>query len=277
MLASRGAVYTKSSVLTTGGGYTRKGDARVSHTRNPAASGGHRFTTGQRAEGQKYHDHCSCTARESFSDADLPQIVKDLQDEWYDVTWDDNGPLPGQAKVWEAHIAGKRKKVRDRDMFLASRDAGKIDTALDMRHLTSYKVAKKTKLITGGHIAQQIPPIATEVRNGTGKLLPDGKTFFPDMTDQELAEWLNGEDGIARVLADPEVIQKNGKWGYWVFATVPSPAGGTIELVVQCGGAKKNSGNDYRVTSAFPRRGDGVKVVLPNGDVEERGWPEEAT
>lgn len=118
MLASRGAVYTKSSVLTTGGGYTRKGDARVSHTRNPEASGGHRFTTGQRAEGQKYHDHCSCTARESFTDADLPQIVKDLQEEWYDVTWGPNGqPLPNQKQVWDQHIAQSRgaKKAFNHD------------------------------------------------------------------------------------------------------------------------------------------------------------------
>lgn len=109
MLASRGAVYTKSTVLTTGQSRERKGDAREPHTRNPGASGGHRCTSGQRSEGLKYHDHCSCTGQESFSDADLPQTIKALQDEWYDVTYDAQGRMKlNQKKAWDEHIAATR-------------------------------------------------------------------------------------------------------------------------------------------------------------------------
>lgn len=86
MLCSRGAVYTKETVTHTTGARTR------------------------RPEGLRYHDNCDCSARESLTDADLPQIVRDLQDEWYEATYDDEGrPLPGGLiNNWREHIAATR-------------------------------------------------------------------------------------------------------------------------------------------------------------------------
>ncbi|WP_313007327.1 VG15 protein [Corynebacterium variabile] len=110
MLASRGAVYTKGTVLTVGAGNSRT--RRETHTRNPNATGGHTYSSGPMADGHKYHDNCSCTAREVLRDADIPQIVNDLQDEWYEVTYDASGHMrPNQKHAWDQHWKTKRAEA----------------------------------------------------------------------------------------------------------------------------------------------------------------------
>lgn len=107
MLASRGAVYTKATVLTTTG--SRAGPSAHTRTRNPSAQGGHTYSAGRRREAQRYHDHCSCTARESFTDNDLPPIIKTLQAEWDEVTYGDRGEMVADPKAaWAKHWQEKR-------------------------------------------------------------------------------------------------------------------------------------------------------------------------
>lgn len=82
MLASRGAVYeSKQTALLTSG------------------------ERGTCPAGMRYHDRCSCIVVESYTDADLPAVVKSLNKEWYDVTWDENGPVADQIGVWKEHVA----------------------------------------------------------------------------------------------------------------------------------------------------------------------------
>lgn len=107
MLASRGAVYTSQTVLSTG--EPRPGPARQTHFRNRQATAGHTYTTGRRPEGLKFHDNCRCISIESYSRADLPQVVQDLEDEWQEVTWSKHGqPLPNQIGLWKQHILDTR-------------------------------------------------------------------------------------------------------------------------------------------------------------------------
>lgn len=85
MLASRGAVYeSKYSASTTSG------------------------TRGTRPAGLRFHDRCTCHIVESYTDADLPGVTKALNAEWYEVTWDENGPMADQAGVWREHIEATR-------------------------------------------------------------------------------------------------------------------------------------------------------------------------
>lgn len=85
MLASRGAVYeSKVSASTTSG------------------------TRGTRPAGLRFHDRCTCHIVESYTDADLPGVTKALNAEWYEVTWDENGPVADQAGVWREHIEATR-------------------------------------------------------------------------------------------------------------------------------------------------------------------------
>lgn len=78
MLASRGAVYAADTV-----------GARVE---------GHPFS-----EAQRYHDRCDCQARLVRSEKDLPEVNRQLQEEWYAVT----GGAPGDVdlgELWRSHV-----------------------------------------------------------------------------------------------------------------------------------------------------------------------------
>lgn len=105
MLASRGAVYLsrESASLVS----SRSATQPQAFSRNRNTTSGHMFTRG-RAEGQSFHDNCSCTVIESHTDADMPPTIQELHEEWYEVTWDDRGPVPGQAAVWRQHIVETR-------------------------------------------------------------------------------------------------------------------------------------------------------------------------
>ncbi|WP_293775283.1 hypothetical protein [uncultured Corynebacterium sp.] len=105
MLASRGGVYTsKESALSVS---SRSATRPTSHWRNPSADAGHSYQLG-RPRDAAYHDNCTCIAVESHSPDDLPDVVRTLQEEWYDVTWTDRGPAPGQAELWKKHIRETR-------------------------------------------------------------------------------------------------------------------------------------------------------------------------
>lgn len=86
MLASRGAVYAKDTVLAVG-------------------------KKAKRPEGARYHDNCSCGAREVLSDDDIPQIVKDLEAEWYEVTYTGRGPVADQKKAWQKYVQKKHRAM----------------------------------------------------------------------------------------------------------------------------------------------------------------------
>lgn len=105
MLASRGGVYTsKQAALSV----TKRSATRPQTAfRNAAANSGHTYQSG-RPEGAKYHDNCTCIAIESHDPADLPDVVQQLQKEWYEVTWDERGPKRDQAAIWREHIKNTR-------------------------------------------------------------------------------------------------------------------------------------------------------------------------
>lgn len=104
MLSSRGAVYTRQTVRRV---TSRSAGEVTTQWRNRAAGRGQTYRRG-RAEGMRFHDNCRCTAIESYSSHDLPTVIQDLEAEWREVTWDDDGPLPNQAGLWQAHIAKTR-------------------------------------------------------------------------------------------------------------------------------------------------------------------------
>lgn len=105
MLASRGGVYTsKEAALSV---TSRSATRTTTHWRNPTATTGHTYQKG-RPRDAAYHDNCTCMAVESHSPADLPEVIHTLQQEWYDITWDERGPAPGQAELWKQHIRQTR-------------------------------------------------------------------------------------------------------------------------------------------------------------------------
>lgn len=82
MLASRGAVYeSKKSALVVSGVKRNK-----------------------RKAGERFHDNCHCVVIESHDDTDLPQIVRDLGDEWEQVSKDAAEKGVDVRGAWREHI-----------------------------------------------------------------------------------------------------------------------------------------------------------------------------
>lgn len=140
MLASRGAVYESKAVAL-------------------AASG----DRGPQSEGSSYHDNCHCRAIESYSDADLPQIVRDLQDEWYEVTEKAVRSGEKQQAAWNRHVkesrpTGSARRPRNEAVFPKGKP---MLTERNWRHILDGEPDGSGK---GGH------------RFGTNQL---GKTEFP--------------------------------------------------------------------------------------------------
>lgn len=73
-----------------------------------------RYKTRESAQGKSpYHDRCKCVPIEVKSFDDLPQINKDLHDEWQKVTWDDDGPVEDQWEAWNTHMKARVKEGRE--------------------------------------------------------------------------------------------------------------------------------------------------------------------
>ncbi|WP_312715483.1 VG15 protein [Corynebacterium flavescens] len=168
MLASRGAVYTKGTALTTTG--SRAGPTQQTTFRNPSAAAGHRYTAGRRPGGLKYHDHCSCRAQESFSDADLPPIIKDLQQQWEDVTYDSQGRMVADPKkAWSEHIA-KTREAKD------AHDHGDWDSRIITNGVKAKQHEKVTyeTLARAGHTIE-LSPVSTTAGERSADAFVDGR------------------------------------------------------------------------------------------------------
>lgn len=82
MLASRGAVYTKDTVLRT----TTRARSRA---------------------GQSYHDHCHCQAQEVLSADDVPPIVAGLHEQWKRLSAESSTGV-ATLDQWRAHVHASR-------------------------------------------------------------------------------------------------------------------------------------------------------------------------
>lgn len=162
MLASRGAVYTSRKTASTTSG-----------------------DRGSRPAGLSFHDRCSCHIVESHSDQDLPGIVHSLNAEWYDVTWDENGPVADQLGAWKKHVAETRpekttipappeeapkagtRRPKHSGPLVLSADAGSSTAWLDRRNslkselhgepLYTHEIEFLERLEGQGHLAEWLP------------------------------------------------------------------------------------------------------------------------
>lgn len=104
MLGSRTDVYdSRDSASQVVGREVRRWDrpGRRGTSRIVDRVGGRR---GSRHLGESFHDNCRCETRPVWSPADVPDINRQLQDEWNDVT----AGQPDQIAAWRAHIAETR-------------------------------------------------------------------------------------------------------------------------------------------------------------------------
>ena len=103
MLGSRGPVYDAESAREVVGRGIRQWDrpGRRGPSRIAGRVGGRR---GSRHLGEPFHDHCRCGTRPVWSPDDVPEINRELADEWEKVT---DGQRE-QFEAWRAHVDATR-------------------------------------------------------------------------------------------------------------------------------------------------------------------------
>lgn len=157
-----------------------------------------------------------------------------------------------------------RQFIEDRNFY-----DGRVPT----EHIVVGEVKKN--FIFGAHSRERREWAVEQVKNGVG-IPPDGKTFFPRMKgrDEALRSWLGDQDsGVVRdVLWDPDRIEQNGRWGRIVYGIVEAPDGQKLELAVSIGGTRKDDPRTFKITSAYPTRGQGVSEVLADGTVKVKDF-----
>lgn len=209
MLASRGAVYESKSVALEASG-----------------------RRGSRPEGASYHDNCNCRAIESYSDADLPQIVRDLEDEWYEVTDKAIGSGEKQRAAWNRHVketrpTGSARRPRNEAVFPKGKP---VLTERNWRHILD---GEPGNIQQGGH------------RFGTNRV---GKTEFPKTWSDDKIK-----AAVEETLDQPQWSQMSQK-----TAHLRRVVDGVVVEVRVFTGSKRRS---PRVITAFPKGGKKVYRV----------------
>ena len=187
MLASRGAVYTKETVLTVG---KRRRPGPGSKKRRP--------------EGLRFHDRCRCQARESVSDADLPQIVLDLQEEWYEAISPSMSP-EGMRQAWKAYVAETRP---DHTAWHPTRHTRSAHWVPDGAIRIERKVSIRQTVIDGTD-KRGIPPSLRSLERDGLVLPPEEAQEAKSKKEREvqdkeqlIIDWLydNGAQNVSKVL-----------------------------------------------------------------------------
>lgn len=247
MLASRGAVYTRDTVLRT-----------TSQARAGA--------------GQSYHDHCHCRAQEILSAGDVPPVVAGLHEQWRRMAAGSPGGVV-RLDQWREYVHAQRvAEAEARDVARRKKaietggvsfDAGRVTS-----HVTTMRVNRQG-VPAGGHLARHAQDVLALL--GSGQIdLRRGKTFFPAASDAQVLQWLGDETAgaVRDVLDTPDglTVPPRGWRGTAYHRVVPGPAGGRVRLVVSIGPAKPGTSPAYKVISVYPDAGDGVTAVMPPQD-----------
>lgn len=246
MLSSRGAVYESKTVAL-------------------AASG----NRGSRPEGASYHDNCNCRAIESYSDADLPQIVRDLEDEWAQVTDKAVGSGEKQRAAWNRHVK------ETRPLGSAIREVNPDGTAVvwpkgDMLVLPAGLAATHAKFnpsrpTAGGHTKAAIHEIQKLIVQE--KLhLPSPKTFV----DSEHGDWWTNDRVTTEVLSSPDSVERD-KNGYKYRKTIAGPDG-PVTLVAAITPSRKmakrpTKAGAWTVRTVYPQNGANVQELREDGTI----------
>lgn len=249
MLSSRGAVYESKTVALEASG-----------------------NRGSRSEGEPYHDNCNCRAIESYSDADLPQIVRDLEDEWDQVSDKAVGSGEKLQTAWNRHVK------ETRPLGSAIREVNPDGTAVvwpkgDMLVVPAGLAATHAKFnpsrpTAGGHTKAAIHEIQKLIVQE--KLhLPSPKTFV----DSEHGDWWTEDRFTNEVLSTPDFVIREG--GAYKFRRVIQGPDGPVQFVAVVIPSRKMAKRPthekaWRVSSVYPETGAQVFAILDNGAIAER-------
>lgn len=253
MLASRGAVYYEDTVTRT-------------------------------KNGERYHDHCHCEGREILDDSQVPEFNRKLQEQWQRTraevgeVWSD-GSRHLTLPQWLDSIGDEReadRKARDLMQRLMELDEGvAMDAAKLWRHISLLMDSVRS----GGHLASGIDALIAQIAVSSEPILKTPKTFFPDIAEEVVKEWLGDETrgAIRDVLDDPveRVWLASRSGGFRVVGDSTMPQGQRVRLAVLVNRSARGRSPKWKVVTAYPIAGDGVMEVTPSGEVRSIPFPSE--
>ncbi|MEJ6549845.1 hypothetical protein PQI66_09845 [Corynebacterium sp. USCH3] len=155
------------------------------------------------------------------------------------------------------------------------------DLTIPIDHIIRGRIGPRA--VGGAHDPARRTETVHAIRNGESQLRPAGKTYFPPLAGGTVAleRWLSAPDGpVVAALREPDHVN-HAAAGLWVVnKRTTTPDGDEIILEVVAGATKRSNPASFRVTSAYPIRGDRVTWMDPDGnlyyiDIEGRVTPYE--
>lgn len=220
--------------------------------------------------GMAFHDRCSCMVIESYSDADLPNILHDLDQEWQATVGIANHPAvePGwQREAWREYVK------QTRPMGHSVREILDDGTAVVYPSVKQVGMEKIGGMLGHAQFNQHAPMIGSHTADDAlGKLRPlllDGtvkmngpKHFAPA---DVLREALSPEV-ISHVVAEPDkVVRVRRGYSYEAWVDLPS---GRYMVRVTTGPAPAKTLKSTQVNTAYVIAGPGVGILNPDGSVD---------
>ncbi len=156
--------------------------------------------------GMGFHDHCDCLVIESYTNADLPNLLHDLRDEWQAVAgWATHHDLTPeqQRKVWKKHVG------QTRPMGYAVREVLDDGTAIAYPRGDSIKRSDRA----WNHIFQGDNKGGGHL-HGVRPAPGSRKAWFPDDWDERRIR-----RAVDDVLSSPRLVQRNHV-GYTFYGEV---------------------------------------------------------
>ena len=214
-----------------------------------------------------FHDHCDCMIVESYTDADLPNIVHDLHAEWQDAAGIANHPNlspADQLDLWNRHIAETRPLGYSVREVLADGTAviHPSPAAINVQQaaLGEHWKFKANKPWRGTHTEEEVKKLLDYADNHPEFDLPE-KTFTADRSVDPT--WFASKAVADDVLGSPDRVEYKAGAGYSYYKVLDGPDG-RVEVVVQVGRSSgKTPPAEFKVTSVFPKRGAMVKRLDP--------------
>lgn len=220
--------------------------------------------------GGAFHDYCDCMVIESYTDADLPNLLHDLRDEWQQTVGIDEHPgiEPQQQRdQWQRYVRSTRplgysvREILDDGTAVAYPSVKQVDMAKTGGMLDHAQFNQRAPMI-GSHIADDaLGKLRPLLLDGTVKM-NEPKHFAPA---DVLREALSPEI-ISQVVAEPKkVVRVRRGYSYEAWVDLSS---GRYMVRVTTGPAPAKTLKSTQVNTAYVIAGPGVGILNPDGSVD---------
>lgn len=221
--------------------------------------------------GEKSHDSCGCMVIESYSDAGVPNILHDLDQEWQATVGIANHPEVEprwQREMWREYIKQTRpmghsvREVLDDGSVAVYPTARQVAVSSKLARHVGERSKKNPR--QGGHLEHLVNQLQDDVSSGRVRF--DGRKSF--LRGGSTA-WFADESVVMAVIEHPSKVTReeglNGQPSFYRYRrTLERPAGhwNEFEVVVQ------DYNGSRKALSIYPVQGDDVSALTEAGTIE---------